>query len=299
MKKLINFFTGLKNYEDDSDSTDSLLNFTRYMSPVHQLVAPLALKPRPTYKINVEDDKENQGVRPGGLSQVGKTPPRSSPALPLRDSNTMTVTLTITSEAAEDIMGVLQGLANLLDLSDIPNYKVTERTVTPMSHKLGLYRSKTKDGKEGAPIDIQTILNGLAKFCRHCDLVILNNLIKKKASDIPFLTAEECADEIFFCSTMCFQTFASLLRPPADSKDKATTNVNHLSDSSPPKRLKTDSKETSPTPLKTETVEKMVCTSYLFLRTTNFNNNIKFVFRMLMKFPKIDWKSKPNQLLKM
>lgn len=232
------------------------------MSPVHQLVAPLALKPRPSYKINIEDDKENQGARQGLLSHVGKTPPRSSPALPLRDSNTMTVTLTITSEAAEDILGVLQGLANLLDLSDIPNYKVIERTVTPMSHKLGLYRSKTKDGKEGAPIDIQTILNGFAKFCRHCDLVILNNLIKKKASDIPFLTVEECADEIFFCSTMCFQTFASLLRPPAESKDKATTIVNHLSEDSPPKRLKLEIDNTSPVCDKTETVEKMVSIFY-------------------------------------
>lgn len=253
----LNIFIGLKNYDDD-DSTDTLLNFTRYMSPVHQLVAPLALKPRPNYKINVEDDKENQGTRQSMLSQVGKTPPRSSPALPLRDSNTMTVTLTITSEAAEDIMGVLQGLANLLDLSDIPNYKVTERTVTPMSHKLGLYRSKTKDGKEGAAIDIQTILNGLAKFCRHCDLVILNNLIKKKASDIPFLSVEECADEIFFCSTMCFQTFASLLRPPAESKDKATTIVNHLSEDSTPKHLKIDTETTSPKSKKPETVEEMV-----------------------------------------
>jgi len=228
------------------------------MSPVHQLVAPLALKPRHSYKINIEDDKENQGVRQSMLSQVGKTPPRNSPSLPLRDSNTMTVTLTITSEAAEDIMGVLQGLANLLDLSDIPNYKVTERTVTPMSHKLGLYRAKTKDGKEGAPIDIQTILNGFAKFCRHCDLVILNNLVKKRASDIPFLTVEECADEIFFCSTMCFQTFTSLLRPPTESKEKVMTNVNHLSDSSPPKRLKTDPDITSPIPIKMETLENMV-----------------------------------------
>jgi len=229
------------------------------MSPVHQLVAPLALKPRPNYKINIEDDKENQGARQQNmLSQVGKTPPRSSPALPLRDNNTMTVTLTITSEAAEDILGVLQGLANLLNLPDIPNYKVTERTITPMSHKLGLYRSKTKDGKEGAAIDIQTILNGLAKFCRHCDLVILNNLIKKRASDIPFLTVEECADEIFFCSTMCFQTFASLLRPPAESKDKVMTNVNHLSDGSSPKRLKTDVETTSLMSNKIETVEKMV-----------------------------------------
>lgn len=213
------------------------------------------------------------------MSQVGKTPPRSSPALPLRDSNTMTVTLTITSEAAEDIMGVLQGLANLLDLPDIPHYKVTERTVTPMSHKLGLYRSKTKDGKEGAPIDIQTILNGFAKFCRHCDLVILNNLIKKKASDIPFLTVEDCADEIFFCSTLCFQTFASLLRPSAEYKDKATTNVNHLSKSnSPPKRLKADLEITSPISNKPVTIDKMVII-YLFLQ---YSITVKKLFFLLI-----------------
>ncbi|XP_050538533.1 histone-lysine N-methyltransferase 2D-like isoform X4 [Daktulosphaira vitifoliae] len=248
-------YPGLKCFDDDSDSTDTLLNFTRNMSPVHQLVAPLALKPRPNYKFSIEDDKENQGGRPSSLTQVGKTPPRTSPVLPLRDSNTMTVTLTITSEAADDIIGVLQGLATLLDLPDITNYKVTERSVTPMSHKLGLYRSKTKDGKEGTPIDIQTILNGFAKFCRHCDLVILNNLVKKKASEIPFLITEECADEIYFCSTLCFQTFASLLCPPSESKDKAITIVNHLSEGSPPKRLKSDCE--SRAILETEIVEKM------------------------------------------
>lgn len=276
------FYIALLGFEDDNDSTDKLLNFSRDMSSVVPLVAPLALKPRSNYKSSVEDDKENQGVRQGMLSQVGKTPPRSSSALPLRDSNTKTVTLTITSIAAEDILGVLQGLANLLDLPDISNYKVNERTVTPMSHKLGLYRSKTKDGKEGTPIDIQTILNGLAKFCRHCDLVILNNLIKKKASDIPFLTVEECADEIFFCSTMCFQTFASLLRPPAESKDKAMTTVNHLSEGSPPKRLRLDPETTSPMSNETETIVRMV----IFFKNGYITNQkiciFIFVIRILM-----------------
>lgn len=41
-----------------------------------------------------------------------------------------------------------------------------------------------RDGKEGTPVDIQSILNGAAKFCRHCDVVILSNsnMICKKAS---------------------------------------------------------------------------------------------------------------------
>lgn len=61
----------------------------------------------------------------------------------------MTVTLTLTSSAAEDIMGVLRDLANILHIPAPTSYQIVERTSTPPSQKLGLYRTKGKDGKEG------------------------------------------------------------------------------------------------------------------------------------------------------
>ena len=70
-----------------------------------------------------------------------------------------------------------------------------------------------KDGKEGAPVDIQSILNGTAKFCRHCDVVILGSMITKKASVFGLVGGSaddqsEDDDDIHFCSSACFVQFA-------------------------------------------------------------------------------------------
>lgn len=76
-------------------------------------------------------------------NRLGKSPP-----IPLRDGN-VTVTLTLNSQAADDIMGVLKDLANILNIAPPTGYQIVERTTTPPSQKLGLYRIKGKDGKEG------------------------------------------------------------------------------------------------------------------------------------------------------
>lgn len=161
----------------------------------------------------------------------------------LKDTGNVTVTLTLTSAAAEDIMGVLRDLANILHIPAPTSYQIIERTSTPPSHKLGLYRTKGKDGKEGgiisfklllkdkltfclfvAPIDIQSILNGAAKFCKHCDVVILNNLIRKRISELPFLYKEPDllgdGDELYFCSSTCYMQFALMHRSPTMTQDK-------------------------------------------------------------------------------
>lgn len=46
-------------------------------------------------------------------------------------------------------MGVLRDLANILHIPPPTSYQIVERTSTPPSQKLGLYRTKGKDGKEG------------------------------------------------------------------------------------------------------------------------------------------------------
>lgn len=76
--------------------------------------------------------------------RLGKSPPT-----PLRENGNVTVTLTLNSQAADDIMGVLKDLANILNIAPPTGYQIVERTTTPPSQKLGLYRTKGKDGKEG------------------------------------------------------------------------------------------------------------------------------------------------------
>jgi len=82
-----------------------------------------------------------------------------------------------------------------------------------------------------APIDIQSILNGAAKFCRHCDVVILNSLIRRKVSDLPFLSKEEAepGDELCFCSAACYMQFALMHRTPSNTQDKVYNKLFFIS----------------------------------------------------------------------
>ena len=68
-------------------------------------------------------------------------------------------------------------------------------------------------------------MNGAAKFCRHCDVVILSNLIRKKVSELPFLAKDdlvENGDDLYFCSSTCYMQFALMHRSPSISEDKVS-----------------------------------------------------------------------------
>lgn len=64
----------------------------------------------------------------------------------MTENGNVTVTLTLNSQAADDIMGVLKDLANILNIAPPNGYQIIERTTTPPSQKLGLFRIKGKDG---------------------------------------------------------------------------------------------------------------------------------------------------------
>lgn len=80
------------------------------------------------------------------------------PGTPSKESGNVTVTLTLTSSAAEDIMGVLRDLANILHIPAPTSYQIVERTSTPPSQKLGLYRTKGKDGREGGKQNLHNLI---------------------------------------------------------------------------------------------------------------------------------------------
>lgn len=210
--------------EDESDDGDDDSIVYKRMSPQIPIIAPIPIRLKPgmsfTDRALIEsNNKENEGLN----DEIG-VKSRFGPPTPLKDKNNVTVTLTLTSSAAEDILGVLRDLANILHIPPPTTYQIVERTTTPPSQKLGLYRTRGKDGKEGAPIDIQTILNGAAKFCRHCDVVILNTIIRAKASEFPLLAINNNelvndSDDLYFCSKSCYKQFQ--WRPTSILEDKS------------------------------------------------------------------------------
>lgn len=66
---------------------------------------------------------------------------------PLKDSGNLSVTITISDSSAENICGVLIDLANVLNIAAPTSYQIVDRTSTPPT-KLGLYRYRSRDGKE-------------------------------------------------------------------------------------------------------------------------------------------------------
>lgn len=234
-----NRFPGLKLIDDEEEEEDSDSAISGRVSPIIPIIAPVPIRVKTVSLYNLKEEDDN-------IKSL-KSMDTDSPMKKMMDSpgstesnENVTVTLTLTSGAAEDILGVLKELAGILHIPPPTSYQIVERTATPPSHKLGLYRSKGKDGKEGTPIDIQSILNGAAKFCRHCDVVILDSVVRAKASEFPLLSANkgnaeeilcDSDSELYFCSTQCYERFA--WRPTniiLDGKSKTTVKEDNKSD---------------------------------------------------------------------
>lgn len=203
-------FPGLRLI-DESESDEEI---ERSKSPVIPIITPvpIRLKPLPLHFAAKDIDKENirSNFNKDNVCIKSKV---LSTGVNAENEENITVTLTLTSSAAEDILNVLRELAGILHIPPPTTYQIVERTTTPPSHKLGLYRSKGRDGKEGMPIDIQSILNGATKFCRHCDIVILDSVIRAKPSEFPLLSSSnnllsDGENDLYFCSTQCYKRFA-------------------------------------------------------------------------------------------
>ncbi|GBP54287.1 Histone-lysine N-methyltransferase trr, partial [Eumeta japonica] len=211
-----NRFPGLKLIDDEDEDEDSDSALSGRISPIIPIIAPVPIRIKPVSLYQLKEDDDSQK----SLKFVESDSPLKSKAdspTSTENNENVTVTLTLTSGAAEDILGVLKELAGILHIPPPTSYQIIERTATPPSHKLGLYRSKGRDGKEGTPIDIQSILNGAAKFCRHCDVVILDSVVRAKASEFPLLSSNkgngedilcDSDSELYFCSTQCYKRFA-------------------------------------------------------------------------------------------
>lgn len=86
-------------------------------------------------------DKENCGK-----SVPSSAKSRHSPTVPLRDSGNLSVTLTLSSEAAQDIVGVLKNLATVLNIPPPASYKITDRIPSP--NKINPFGNKYNDDLE-------------------------------------------------------------------------------------------------------------------------------------------------------
>ena len=182
-------------------------------------------------------------IKPNGVSGSGIGP--------LRDSGNVSVTLTLSS--SDDVKDILFAISKLLGISTPPTYEIVERTTTPPSQKLGLFINKHAKGSSESDASVDNISNGKMKFCRFCEIVVMNAGFKKKSIDFPPSAREELeGDEITFCSTNCYMQFAlshgsnttleekeagsvvSHLGPTLISSQSTTSSINPSLDLLPP-----------------------------------------------------------------
>lgn len=168
---------------------------------------------------------------------------RHSPQTPLRDSGNLSVTLTLSSEAAKDIVGVLKNLATVLNIAPPASYKITER-IPP--NKINPFGNKFSEDIEGGntfslklmftvvyqytkicfliffSVELEKYLGGAIKYCLHCKIpVSANSSVKKKASEVPFIVQDGLNEDLLFCSTSCYLQML-LLIPPVISEHKVS-----------------------------------------------------------------------------
>lgn len=128
----------------------------------------------------------------------------TSPRPFLRENGNITVTLTLSAAAVDEVRAVLRNLANILSI-DTPACQI-EKIYAPPDKKL--FSFKAKDSSD--TVDLQCILNGSAKFCKHCDVLVVNNVIRKNPADLLGLNlpSNEAHEELSFCSANCFLLFS-------------------------------------------------------------------------------------------
>ncbi|KAK6183545.1 hypothetical protein SNE40_011007 [Patella caerulea] len=213
-------------------------------SPFVPLIHPIPIKSEPGIKLEdksdeVKEEAEQQidpkvensvaltqvspGLTKGDEMITTKLPITSGLVSPFTDPNTdqqVSVTLTLSASAAEDIGGVIAGIADLLQIAIPPTYEV-RRTPSPESYKVQMTH------KEQA-LSIHSLVKAKPKFCRHCDVVVISSGIIKKKADLPVLTKEEQeseGDDVTFCSMNCYMQFSITHQSNQTMETKESGNI--------------------------------------------------------------------------
>ncbi|RXG72404.1 Histone-lysine N-methyltransferase trr [Armadillidium vulgare] len=224
-------FKGLRLVDMDDDPVDEQRD--RSISPAVPLLVPFPVKP---FALSAAEDdkkfwefKDNKENYPSNFTNISiKSKIGLTPALPLKDMGNVTVSLTLSSQAGHDVSHVLRSLANLLNIPPPMTYDITDFTWDNNIKMRQMYKQfGGKEGKEQS-VDMQSVLNGVIKFCKQCNSLIIQNIFNKKLAEMPFLSKDEWegVDDISFCSKNCYIQFALAHRVVID--DKTGNLCSHL-----------------------------------------------------------------------
>merc|ERR1719483_381416 len=218
--------------DDEPDKTEGPPQIiSRPASPENCIVKPIPIKPKPGQTItlsdvaNLDKDKSEKTSSKSGLlslaGSLGVTPK------PLKDKKEDVKQVTLTfggSGSSKSVLKALKGLAKLLEI-EAPKQWIQEDKKSSRA----MYRVKREGGKDGPPLDLQSVLNRNSKVCRQCEVVIQHDMVKRKAADLPFLSKyerEECSEDVLFCDENCYFHFA--IKKTGGKTPEKVTNLKQL-----------------------------------------------------------------------
>ena len=227
--------------EDSDDEPDKVEGppqiQSRPVSPENTIIRPIPIKPNPSQTITLSDvanleSKQDQALCDTNRNKIGLLSLNGSlgvmpKQLKEKPDGTKQVTLTLGgSGSSKSVLKALKGLAKLLEI-DTPKQWLQEDQKTESTK--AMFRVKREGGKDGPPLDLQAVLNRNSKVCRHCDIIIQHDAVKKKAVDLPFLTkheVEESSEDIVFCDENCYFQFA--IKKTGVKTPEKVTNLKQL-----------------------------------------------------------------------
>ena len=222
--------------EDANEQPGPPQILSRPASPENCIVKPIPIKPKPGQTITLNDlanldkkreEKENGKkleTRLGLLSLAGSLGITPKP-LKEKNENLTSVSLSLSgSGSSKSVLKALKGLSKLLEI-DAPKQWIQEDQKTSRA----IYRVKREGGKDGPPLDLQSVLNRNSKVCLKCEVVIQHDMVKKKTAELPFLTKtekEESGEDVFFCDEECYFDFA--IKKTGGKTPEKVTNLKQL-----------------------------------------------------------------------
>jgi len=227
--------------EDTDEELENLSGppniMSRPPSPTLNIVCPIPIRPKPSQSITIRDmellNKENlkqqeevggKKAKKGFMSFAGSLGVTPGP-LTEKDPNTKEVSVTFTGvNNNKSIFKALKGLSKLLEIEPPKQWYQEDK-----ASKKALFRVKRDMGKDGVPLDLQSILNRGSKICRQCEMVIQHDMVKKKACDLPFLSKsekDEYSDDLIFCDENCYFKFS--VKKTGSKMPEKVTNLKQL-----------------------------------------------------------------------
>ncbi|CAF1000074.1 unnamed protein product [Adineta ricciae] len=155
-------------------------------------------------------------------------------------SEKVSVTLTLTTEAANNVQSVIAAVADLLKMAYPPPFDVHQTlnsnthnctcSSAPNSNNILSLSSQTplisrapsiyKIGRETST-SIQSLIDSQPKICRNCSQNLTNeNWLKKRFNELPNHLRESTANSdpfIYFCHEQCFNTYVTSTNQPSQS----------------------------------------------------------------------------------